>query len=264
MSFSFLHQNPVNLVQHADALEWRSRLTVAHGVGWLADNEYYAAMQAAVHQLFEAQAFPVAYTEADLWYERDWLGKPFVTWRGIVQSWAEARGLEAKHLHVSNTHDGGAHIVVAAYHPELVGIGIDAVYLPRLMQSGKDDVYLRRFAARFMSERERMLFKQANANDNLAALRLRTAAHFSLMEAGSKALGTGLKIGGGMGRETSLPKQSIGVQRLEPGLELDAEMLFEGDALKRLDELGAVRSEAYWSADKEFLISVVLLWRRVQ
>ena len=261
MSFSFLAQNPVNLVQHADALRWRGRLAVAHGVGWLADYETYAAMQAAVHQLFAAQAFPLNYTEADLWYERDLLGKPFVTWRGIVQSWATARGLEAKHLHVSNTHDGGAHIVVAAHHPDLAGIGIDAVYLPRLMQAGKDAVYLRRFAARFMSERERLAFEQASGEDSLEALRLRAAAHFSLMEAGSKALGTGLKIGGGMGRETSLPKQSIGVQRLEPGLEPDAKMLFEGDALKRLDELGAIRAEAYWSADAEFLISVVLLWK---
>lgn len=264
MSFSFLHQNPVNLVQHADALRWRSRLTIAHGVGWLADYEYYAAMQAAVHQLFEAQAFPDSYTEADLWYERDLLGKPFITWRGTVGTWAEERGLAAKHLHVSNTHDGGAHVVIAAYHPDMVGIGIDAVYLPRLMQSGKDEVYQRRFAARFMSERERIGFEQASGEDTLEELRLRAAAHFSLMEAGSKALGTGLKIGGGMGRETSLPKQSIGVQRLEPRLESNVEMLFEREALARLAELDAVRAEAYWSADDTFLISVVLLWRRVQ
>ena len=40
-----------------------------------------------------------------------------------------------------------------------------------------------------------------------------------------------------------------------------AKLLFEGEALARLDVLGAKRAEAYWSADEEFLISVVLLWK---
>ena len=124
--------------------------------------------------------------------------------------------------------------VIAAYHADLAGIGIDAVYLPRLMRQGKEETYLRRFAARFMSEREKSAFAQASAGESLEALRLRAAAHFSLMEAGSKALGTGLKIGGGMGRETSLPKQSIGVLEMGPA----AQMLFEGEALTRLQELG--------------------------
>ena len=214
-------------------------------------------MQAALRELFAEQEFPTEITSGELWYERDWLGKPFVSWRGSVGAWAEERGLNLKHLHVSNTHDGGAQIVIAAYHPELVGIGIDAVYMPRLMQPGKGEEYMRRFAARFMSAREKKAFLQASEGENLDELRLRTAAHFSLMEAGSKALGTGLKIGVGMGRETSLPKQSIGVLRLEP----DVEMLFESEAQVQLNVLGASRAEAYWGANAEFLVSAVLLWR---
>lgn len=214
-------------------------------------------MQAALRELFAAQEFPDEVTEAELRYERDELGKPYVTWRGAVGAWAEARGVEARHLHVSNTHDGGAHIVLAAYHADLIGVGIDAVYLPRLAQPGKDGAYLHRFAARFMSETERAAFEQASAGEDLEALRLRVAAHFSLMEAGSKALGTGLKIGVGMGRETSLPKQSIGVQTVEPNVQ----MLFDAEAQARMNHLGARRAEAHWSADDTFLISVVFLWR---
>ncbi len=251
------HISHINLAQHQDALQWRSRLHIAHGVGWLADYEIYATMQAALRELFAAQEFPDEVTEAELRYERDELGKPYVTWRGAVGAWAEARGVEARHLHVSNTHDGGAHIVLAAYHADLIGVGIDAVYLPRLTQPGKDGAYLHRFAARFMSETERAAFEQASAGEDLEALRLRVAAHFSLMEAGSKALGTGLKIGVGMGRETSLPKQSIGVQTVEPNVQ----MLFDAEAQARMNHLGARRAEAHWSADDTFLISVVFLWR---
>lgn len=249
------------LTLHPGALAWRSRLTVSHGVGWREHFEYDAAMRDAVGELFAPDDFPCACGADDLRYERDELGKPFVTWDGIVEEWAEANGYAEHSLHISNTHDGGANIVLAAYHPDLAGIGIDAVHLPRLLSPQKDAAYLRRFAARFMSERERSGFDAASANDDLPRLRLRAVAHFSLMEAASKACGTGLKIGGGMGRPTSLPKQSLGVQQLDFGPEGNAELLFEGEALDRLDALNAKRAQAYWSADAEFLISVVCLWK---
>lgn len=244
-----------------NALAWRKSLMVAHGVGWREHFEVAATMRDAVGALFKGGDFPVAYNADDLRYERDELGKPFVTWHGIVEEWAEANGWAEHALHISNTHDGGAHIVLAAYHPDLVGIGIDAVHLPRLMSAQKDASYLRRFAARFMSAQEQKGFGAASANDDVTRLRLRTAAHFSLMEAASKACGTGLKIGAGMGRATSLPKQSLGVEMLSfctGGANL---LLVEGEALARLDTLGAKRAEAYWSADEEFLVSVVFLWK---
>ena len=243
------------------ALGWRARLNVPHAVAWREQQDYYGAMQAAVQDLFAGEGFPDAYAEWELRYERDPLGKPYILWEGRVAEWARAQGRDSRFLHVSNTHDGGANIVLAAYDASLAGIGIDAVYLPRLTLPDKDAAYLRRFAARFMSARERIAFEeageQANEGDDLNRLRVRVAAHFSLMEAASKACGTGLKVGIGMGRDTSLPKQSLGVLRLEP----DVELLFEGDALPRLESLGAQRAEAYWSAGEKFLISVVLLWK---
>jgi phosphopantetheine--protein transferase-like protein len=170
--------------------------------------------------------------------------------------WAEERGLSDRHLHVSNSHDGNAHLVFAAYDPALVGVGVDVVYLPRLRRAGRDAAYLQRFAERFMSEEERDAFERQAAREGEEALRLRVAAHFSLMEAASKACGTGLKLGVGMGRATSLPPQALGVRALEP----EVEFTFGPEAEERLRALGATHSAGYWSADAEYLISVVLLF----
>jgi phosphopantetheinyl transferase (holo-ACP synthase) len=239
---------------------------VPHALAWLdTDNPRSppkaisdaVAMHLAVRALFGAAGFPARVEDRELQWRRDWLGRPFVTWAGAVAAWAEERGTDCRHLHVSNTHDGGAHLVLAAYAETLVGVGIDAVHLPRLRRPGKDGAYLRQFAAKFMAAEEREAFETAAAQDDEEQLRIRVAAHFSLMEAASKACGTGLKIGAGMGRPTSLPKQSLGVHSLTP----DVELLFGPEARTRLETLGATRWEGHWSADDAYLISAALLWR---
>ena len=106
-----------------------------------------------------------------------------------------------------------------------------------------------------MSDAEYGHFSQAA--DSCEALLLRAAAHFSLMESASKALGTGLKIGAGMGKPESLPKQSIGVSELEP----EVKFLLSHEAMSRCDQLGASRLEGHWAADGEYGVSAVLLWR---
>lgn len=224
-------------------------------------------MEAALRDLFGEEGFPVAYSQEELRYERDEMGKPYVVWEGSVAEWAEERGRDWRHLQISNTHDGGIHLLIAAYAPTLVGLGIDAVYLPRLDRPDRDSAYFRRFATHFMSATEREAFEAASAQDDLATLRLRVAAHFSLMEAASKACGTGLKIGGGMGRETSLPKQSLGVLSLGKigSEEIDSEqravksvLLCEGEAISRLEALGVQQIDAYYGVSTDFLVSVVV------
>jgi phosphopantetheinyl transferase (holo-ACP synthase) len=235
-----------------------------------------AAAWLALERLFGADRLPAG-AEADLILCRDPLGKPFLQWSGRMAAWAASEPA-CRNLHISNTHDGGAHIVIAAHDPSLVGVGIDAVWLPRLRRPGKDRDYLLRFARQFMSAEEWQGFRAADeaegdpvfgvrcsgfqgsrppAADPDEGLRVRVAAHFSLMEAASKALGTGLKIGVGMGRETSLPKQSLGALRLHP----DVRLLFEGKAVARLEALGAVRCEADVWCYSEFLVSAVALYR---
>ena len=216
-----------------------------------------AALHLALRNLFGAEGFPLAAANQAVSWRRDGWGKPFVTWQGAVRQWAEARNYDARNLHVSNTHDGAVHLVLAAYAENLAGIGVDVVHLPRLQKADRDRNYLLRFAAQFMSETERTEFLANAESESEDAVRVRAAAHFSLMEAASKACGTGLKIGGGMGRATSLPKQSLGVRRLTPTVEL----LFEGEAMARLAALNAVRHDAAWTVRGDYLISVVLLWR---
>jgi len=171
--------------------------------------------------------------------------------------WAEQNGLESRNCHITNTHDGDAHIVLAGYDERLAGLGIDAVALPRLRGPGKDAAYLHRFAGHFMGVEESSAFKAAALGDDKEALRLRVAAHFSLMEAASKSLGTGLKMGCGMGHAASLHKQALGARCIAP----EVEMLLDATAHDRMREIGAQRIEAHWAASTDFLISVVLLWR---
>ncbi len=224
----------------------------------------HATAGRAIERLLRRDGSPAGAADEFLWL-RDALGRPFIEWTGALANWAELNGMLSRHLHVSNTHDGGAHIVIAAYDTELVGIGIDAVWLPRLRRPGKDRLHLLRFASRFMCPEEWAAFQAGQDTpwsvspsiDPDESLRLRVAAHFSLMEAASKACGTGLKMGVGMGRETSLPKQSVGVLRLSPTVEL----LFGPEAVERLRQLGMARYEACVYADAEFLVSAVALYR---
>jgi len=257
--------------RHPGALGWRSQLPISHVLVWI-DHDSATSGQIerdrtaeagaagdAVRMLFAAEGFPGSFTAEDLCMLRDPLGKPYVHWQGEVEQWAAERHYDCRHLHISNTHDGGAHMILAAYDPRLAGIGIDAVHLPRLRGAIRRADYLRRFARHFMSQEEFAQFERACADDDEEQLRVRVAAHFSLMESSSKALGTGLKIGGGMGRPESLPKRSLGVCRTEPGVE----WLLDAAARQRMDQLGAAHLQGYWSADHAFLVSVALLWRSI-
>ncbi len=174
--------------------------------------------------------------------------------------WARAHGLSARRLHISYTHDGGALIAGAAYAPGLCGLGVDVVHLPRLRRADKDANYLHRFARRFMSDEEYAAFVAASEKDDPEMLMRRTAAHFSLMEATSKALGVGLKIGGGLGRSASLPLQSIHIGALTPTVRF----LLGSEAERRCQTLGGDCLEGHWGANREYLLSAVMLWKRAK
>jgi phosphopantetheine--protein transferase-like protein len=181
-----------------------------------------------------------------------------VRWRGSGADWARQHELLARDLHISYTHDGDAHLTLLAQAPGLRGVGIDVVHLPRLFRASKSSDYAARFARHFMSAVEYTGYCTAAQNEpNTERLR-RAAAHFSLMEAASKALGTGLRIGGGMGHPTSLLKTELGVSCLTPRVE----WILGDEARRRCVALGATTLEGYWSADDAYLVSVALLWNR--
>ena len=140
--------------------------------------------------------------------QRNVLGKPEV-WQC---------GAKCSHLLVSNTHDGGMHIAAAYRSTSAVGLGIDAVWLPRLRQRGKEKRYLLKLAARIAAPREFMHLEEKAACESTEQFRQRVAAHFSLKESVSKALGTGLKLGIGYGFSESISPRQIEV--IDKGLDI--------------------------------------------
>jgi len=105
-----------------------------------------------------------------------------------------------------------------------------------------------------MSESEYAAFLAESAGESEDQIVRRVAAHFSLMESASKALGTGLKIGGGMGKPESMSKRSINVAGLNP-----VRWQLESEVESRMSALGATRMEGHWSADSEYLVSSAFL-----
>ncbi len=213
------------------------------------------AVKQAIMNLFPN--CPQEFMDEGVIVRRDSLGKPYVEWQGAMAEWAELQGVLAQHCHISNTSDGDLHLVFALYDEYLAGVGVDAVWLPRLQHAGKDNAYLLRFARQFMSELEWTGFDSYIQGASNNALLIAVSAHFSLMEAASKACGTGLKIGLGMGRSTSLPMQSLGAKTISPVVRL----LVEGEALLRLGTLGVTDAEAYWGKEEDFIIAIVILYK---
>jgi phosphopantetheinyl transferase (holo-ACP synthase) len=263
-----LHSDHVrNAARHAAALNWRSGLEMAHGLVWItrqppegAAHESYRrdraqerlAVVAALRSLLQ-ETLALEVRENDFSLYRDPLGKPCLRWSASAEALLRSAGLKPERIHISNTHDGDYHVVIAAYSPQLAGVGIDLVALSRLGEASKDRRYLNRLARRFMSDAEYARAVPETTAESDDRFRLRVAAHFSLMEAASKALGTGLKVGAGMGTEYSVPMKSIAVAELGPPTTLE----FEGPAADRMAALNVGRVTAGWSYDEECVVSFV-------
>jgi phosphopantetheinyl transferase (holo-ACP synthase) len=200
-------------------------------------------------------AIPSIDPESDLVWHADPLGKPILIWAGELARWAGERGLDDRHLHVSNTHDREFHFVAVAYGDGIAGVGVDVVALERLQR--RERGHLLRLARRIMGDEEWNSFESAVAGLTQDELVVRTAAHFSLMEAASKALGTGLALGLGLGRPGSVPARSIGIRRLAPEIEL----LFDGPAAQRMADLGAAHARCRSEILPDHALATVLLLR---
>ncbi len=196
------------------------------------------------------------FTPREVYLAHTTLGGPKVILRSRPAACLRELGIAPSDLHISFTHDGGAHLAIVACGTGLRGLGIDAVHLPRLLRPGKDNGYLHRLAMSFMSPEEYSILNANSATDSLGELAVRVAAHFSLMEAGSKALGTGLRIGGGMGKPESLPKRAIEVLQIDPVVNF----CLTSEAADRAATLQASHLAGYWSSDDEYLVSVAVLW----
>lgn len=208
----------------------------------------------ALEQVFIGTDYPAHRAHKEIFWRRDTLGKPYITWEGEILEWAKQNALDYRYLHLSNSHDGAAHLLFVTYGSQFVGVGIDVVSLSRFQNKTRPELH--RFARKIMSETEFVGLQGYLQEESEAELRNRVVAHFSLMEAASKACGTGLKIGLGMGKPTSLPIRSLGAKSVSPTVEL----LFEEPALQRIADLGATRYTGYVLCEGAYLTSVVVLW----
>ncbi|MBC7526541.1 MAG: 4'-phosphopantetheinyl transferase superfamily protein [Chthonomonadaceae bacterium] len=253
----FLEESARQAEIHAEALHWRDALTFPYSLLWIPhelrerSSDEHTLLRLAHEQLFNSR-FPSPLPSETIFLRRDALGKPYALWNDEMQTWANENGLRSEHLHLSNTHDGDATLLLTLYSETVVGIGLDLVDLERLRR--KDRAYFSRFAQKFMSEDELRLFLLASERENDEQVCVRVASHFSLMEAASKALGTGLKIGMGMGTPYSLPMQSIVIKQLAPSVRLG----FVGKAMQRTKTLGVHSVKVFVSFDHRYLVSVVL------
>jgi phosphopantetheinyl transferase (holo-ACP synthase) len=183
------------------------------------------------------------------------LGQPVVSYPGST----------ASALHISFSHDEAIHLSMAAEGDSCAGVGADIVYLPRLLNgyrrretSGKRGrEYFLNFASRFMSVDEWLNYLHFACKEEDASLLIRTAAHFSLMESVSKALGAGLKMGGGIGKPTSLPRTSINILKLNPVVVTE----LNNQAIERARMLGADVIESGWYCSGNYLLSYAILFR---
>lgn len=155
---------------------------------------------------------------------------------------------------VSFTHDGPVRIAAVARDRRCLGLGVDVVRLGRFRGDGS----LRRaerLAMRLLSPEERA--DLADCPGCLAGAWQELACRFSLKEAISKALGTGLNLGLGMGYAHGLPPQAIQVGA-DPG---DPRIHLSAPAAARMRELGADSVHVRWWLDQIHLVSVAVLTR---
>ena len=197
--------------------------------------------------------FPGAKREienAGLIWTNDPLGKPYLS-----QSTNADLPFSVPDIQVSNSHDGAWSLVAVSCSIAILSIGIDIVHLPRLAHKSKD--YLIRLASKFMSRDEHTGFLHSADGLRDTEFRKLFATHFSMMEAASKALGTGLKIGMGIGARGGLPMTSIGMHHSKNGLQLSL-----GHAAKaRLTEIGgnSILCANYDSNDSVVCLTAVTL-----
>ncbi len=284
--------NDLNVENHVQAIGWRSSVPARFGLSWLRREYPLHEFFLDVHEPLVSSSFAHRYrreiasgtsarirrannalaerlallivangvvdqlvSHREITLNHTLLGGPKIRGQGPLAAQMKSLGLQIRDLHVSFSHDGDAHLAVAACEAGLRGLGIDIVHLPRLQGRGRDYTHLYRLARRFMSNDEYLSFRRNAECDDPSALAVRAAGHFSLMESASKALGTGLKLGLGMGRAAALPRRSLCLSSLTP-----VEFALGPEAEARCRRLRARRLEGYWAADHEYLVSLALLW----
>ncbi|MDE2126141.1 MAG: 4'-phosphopantetheinyl transferase superfamily protein [Armatimonadetes bacterium] len=235
---------------------WREALGFAHalgaGTGARSPNLTLAAAVQAVCGLLPGAQMP---EPDELAWTREVGGRPSGILYGSLRASSIAAGYDPAWLQVSNTHERGIEMVAATFDCKVAGIGIDLVQLSRMRRHGPPQ--LLQMARRFMSADAYEEFTVGSAGGSSSDAPERVAAGFALMEATSKALGAGLRMGLGVGGPLSVRMQSIGVT--DPFGACSIAVL--GDARDRLELLGCDQLTGACSNDGELVCACVAACR---
>jgi len=155
---------------------------------------------------------------------------------------------------VSIADDGGLALCAMAYGSAIRGLGIDIVAPGRFTHIANDARRRSRFSDRILAEEERR--DLASVGEPLMANYL--ARSFALKEAAAKSLGTGLRLGLGMGGDHGVPPQSL---RVRPACG-SAAIFADGAAARRMRRLGASRFVAVADEYNGYTIAIAVLLGR--
>jgi holo-[acyl-carrier protein] synthase len=165
------------------------------------------------------------------------------------------RDVAASHLPaMSIADDGDLALCAMAYGSAIRGLGVDVVAPGRFAQIASDPRRLLRFLERILAEEERR--QTASVAEPLMGAYL--ARLFALKEAVAKSLGTGLRLGFGMGAGHGLPPQSL---RVLPSRG-SAVVFADGPAAQRMRRLGAHRVAASVEEQNGYTLAIAVLLGR--
>jgi len=146
-------------------------------------------------------------------------------------------------------------VLAALSSARIVGLGVDIVDTHRLLQTVSAPCRLRRFLSR-MGQHGTGPYPLADLS--LTDSRHHIAALFSGREAVAKAMGTGLRLGLGMGHARSIPMSEIQL-RFASG-RFQAEL--HGSARQRMSTLRVEKVELSMALADDYLLAVAVLVRR--
>jgi len=160
----------------------------------------------------------------------------------------------SRHAHISVAHDGGVLAILLGGAPGLCGVGVDVVDLRRVRPWVANSRRLRRFLSRLMDEPSATRVAHdligCGEDDRCTAV----AVRFGLMEAVSKALGTGWTLGSKLG--DGVPCKSIGLA-VRRGR---ARVVLREPAIQVLRRIRGRRIEASWVRTGDLVVAVAVIW----
>ncbi|MGC8668924.1 MAG: hypothetical protein ACP5VE_12495 [Chthonomonadales bacterium] len=189
-----------------------------------------------------------AFDRPRLWYMQT--GRP-----RLVAPRAFSRTLCGGGAHISIAHDGGVLAVLVAGGSGVCGVGVDIVDLSRLRRRIESHRMLERFAGHIADGPAARRLAADWKGRTLEGGRVEAGVRFALMEAVSKALGTGWTLGRSLG--VGVPCKAIEIGRVQPA----PQVTLKHPAVTVLRKTGGRRVRGLWIKSGDLIVAVAAVLR---